>query len=74
MRQQGLPRALEAADMKYGGHTETARIIDVSELDLLGYVEGLARGAPDLVTDLALEVARQPAEARPRIRDPLKRA
>ncbi|WP_158441506.1 hypothetical protein [Kribbella steppae] len=50
--------------MKDGGHTETARTTDISELNLLRYVEDLIRRAPDQLTSLAPEHAPHQAEVR----------
>ncbi|NBF00510.1 hypothetical protein FE391_45955 [Nonomuraea sp. KC401] len=41
VRGQGIPRALRADQMKYGGHTETALLTDISVADLKRYVESM---------------------------------
>ncbi|WP_157594769.1 hypothetical protein [Streptosporangium amethystogenes] len=41
VRSQGIPKALRADQMKYGGHTETALLADISSVDVQQYIESL---------------------------------
>ncbi|MEV4905732.1 hypothetical protein AB0N46_13890 [Streptomyces albidoflavus] len=47
VRRQGLPRALAAAQMKYGGHTETAFLPDVPLAVVQQYIESLTGRHPE---------------------------
>lgn len=44
VRAQGIPRALTADQMKYGGHTETASLADINPELVCQYVESLMGG------------------------------
>jgi hypothetical protein len=52
VRNQGIPRALNADQMKYRGHTETALLADISLLTIQEYIESLVGRAPDRVSVL----------------------
>jgi hypothetical protein len=47
VRGQGIPKALNAEQMKYGGHTETALLSDISVQELQAYVESLTGRSPE---------------------------
>lgn len=48
VRGQGIARALEADEMKYGGHTETALVSDISLQLVRNYIEFLIGRSPDV--------------------------
>ncbi|MFE4256129.1 hypothetical protein ACFRU3_43240 [Streptomyces sp. NPDC056910] len=47
IRGQGIPRALAGDQMKYGGHTETAFLSDVTLEDVQQYIESLTGRHPE---------------------------
>ncbi|OFA52491.1 hypothetical protein Sfr7A_31030 [Streptomyces xinghaiensis] len=47
VRGQGVPRALTADQMKYGGHTETAYLTDISLALIQAYVVSLTDRNPE---------------------------
>ncbi len=47
VRGQGIPKALTADQMKYGGHTETAYLADLSLQLVQKYIEFLTGRSPE---------------------------
>lgn len=47
VRGQGIPKALTADQMKYGGHTETAYLPDIGLALVRAYIVSLTGGHPE---------------------------